>query len=214
MALAITKIMWNTYQAHVMMLATEKTRPGMLVEVDWHFNGNCTIERDEAFVWHVTNRFTESQCSTKDYSSNIINGSITDKVDLSGSAKIPKIGIEATGGFSTSNKVLIEIKEIKMRGFENTFLHFDIQKELRGLKFDDFRKYLMIKNDLLVTEAYYISSLTVEFSEKDEANAQAAYQDGNINIEAGYEASWESAGKLTLKNPDPKVPFAVRGIRI
>ena len=96
----------------------------MLVEVDWHLDKSCKIERDEGYAWDVLSEQELPKYKTKKYNANIIEGTISDKFTLTPNVNIPQVGIEVSSGFNTQMKAQIEIEGIEVVAFENSFFAF------------------------------------------------------------------------------------------
>ncbi len=215
MASNITGFVWNRYNAVLLPLGTSNTRPGMLLHVEWPLIFGFVppkIMREDGFAWDFLGK-NENQFPSALVDANLIQEAVTDKIILGAAVALPQYGISADAEVGKEFTANIQVTGLKAKTFQNQASAFPLLQELLKLKVINPPIWRVVNDDLLVTEAYYVTSFKAEFHGGGNVSAKAAYNAGKIKLDGNLTGQWADDTTLQASGV-PTVALAVRGLRV
>ncbi|NJK90352.1 MAG: hypothetical protein HC904_00075 [Blastochloris sp.] len=211
----LTKVayeMRQRYGAYLIPAPTERLIPGALLEVEWWLS-DPRFKHVEGYAWEIADGVTEADCASALGAANALKLNVSDKSKFEITGGLPEYGLSITSALTSEFSFGIEITGITSRCFTKGFIHHEIHQALLNLRETDKNKWRWIDNDLLVLESFYATQFTAHFKHEGNLTARLALQNAGHTMDAGLNYNWLNDNTLSMTGV-PKVPFAVRGIRI
>jgi len=214
------KVMKN-YSAFPMLLASDRVKPGTLIETSWSWfgfgNTPDKFKKEEGCPWNLLGMSDESafyaEYPNVRRDASIITGSITGKVEFGGDLALPQYGFSVTASFVEKETVKFTVDGIEVCSFNAGYADHELRLKLRELKDEDPVRWGWVNDDFLVSNSYYISNLCFEFSSDTKIDVEATYKSLENSVSGGFKLKKTSDLKLELIGT-AETPFAVRGIKV
>jgi hypothetical protein len=216
MAMTVYQLMRERYNAHLVPLLTSRAIPGFLFDVRWQwaipFDTKPEFTGEDGYAWEFADvdpdRFSSSLVDA-----NVVQESVRDQRTLGGAIGLPQYGLTFGAAIATNYKLDLTITGIKGRVFDRAPAAIELVESLLALKSSKRAYWEWVNDDLLVTEAYYVTSFHAALRGTTSVTAQAAFAAAGQHVEPGVSYEWVSESELTVSGV-PSVPLAVRGLRV
>ncbi|MCJ7631889.1 hypothetical protein MUP77_05765 [Candidatus Bathyarchaeota archaeon] len=203
------------YGAYLLMLATERYIPGMLVKTQWIWDflrERPEFHGEEALAWELLEQ-EPGNFRSELVQANIIQESITDKVVLSGAVSLPQYGLSLGSDLDSEFTLVLNVTGVKARVFTDTSAPYHLMQDLLELKKSNPTMWKWVNDDFLITESYYVTSFTAEFRGEKGASVKAAFENAGQQVSGDVKLHWKNESTLTMVGT-PSVPIAVRGLKV
>jgi hypothetical protein len=212
LASKLEKKFLDSYNAHLLSLATENARPGMLLETDWGFLGLGTPEfrREEGWAWDFVTDINEGDFKEQAVDVNVVGHKISGKHSFASNINLPQYGLTVGSDFDREFSTLLTLTEVRARTFVSGKAKYELREALLKLP-ENERKW--VNDDLLISTCYYVKQFVAEFRTLGKGKVKVALEEAEQTIGGDISINWENDSTF-VADLRTNVPLFVRGIKV
>jgi len=213
----LENFMWERFKAAPLGLGLATCTPGMILETDWpgiwdFYSGPPRFPKTEMFAWNSLN-VDRDLFPTMVTGANIIQENIKDKFGFDGTLSLPQYGLSLGLDLDFNDTAVVKFTGVTAVVFKNGAHQYELLRKILELKRSDSWLWEKVNDDFLITEAFYVTSLTAEFSSDWHVTVDVDLKQGDQEITGTVTVKGLGAKSVELVNPT-EAPFAVRGLHI
>lgn len=191
------------YGIRMLFVATEDIQPGIVIQPD----NKGFFKYDDLYK-----AFGQAQADWQHdlRKANMITGTITRSLSLSGKSSLDEFGVAIHGGLSQTKRVNFKLSDIKARALTQR-TRADIETAIAQLKKSDKTRYRQYANKFALDQTYYAASFEAEFEVQGDIDLRAELE-GKIDVSGDAEIKWTSKRTFKIAN-NADVPFGFAGVK-
>ena len=203
----------DSYNAYLLSLASERAKPGMLLDTDWSLLWwrSPEFRREEGWAWDFATSVDSSDYPVQEAKVTIVGHKISGKHSFAGDVSLPQYGVQVGAKFDREFATVITLTGVRALTFNSGKSKYGLREALRALP-EDERKW--VDDDLLISTSYYVSSFVADFRTEGSASAKAKFTElGQTLGDGQLSLSWKTDHSF-VADVRPDVPLFVRGIKV